>query len=273
MADTAPSQPVMGQTETSNRGRSRYEVIEATLMRSQEGRAFLAEYARRNRAADTEMLLEAIARLEHIIRRPQNDRDNEGVWGELVEMSEAIARMRREIAAIKPPSQIIAATVELEQVVSATEKATSEILQAAEEVQEVAWTLREKGVEADACELLDQRATEIYTACSFQDITGQRMEKVVKVLHFIEQRLNAMIEVCGARGVTDEILASPEITDAELLNGPRPEGEGLKQGDVDRVLIVSDEAADTLRDVQQALAVEPLALATLDETKSKALFS
>ena len=110
MADTAPSQPVMGQTETSNRGRSRYEVIEATLMRSQEGRAFLAEYARRNRAADTEMLLEAIARLEHIIRRPQNDRDNEGVWGELVEMSEAIARMRREIAAIKPPSQIIAAT-------------------------------------------------------------------------------------------------------------------------------------------------------------------
>ena len=41
MADTAPSQPVMGQTETSNRGRSRYEVIEATLMRSQEGRAFL----------------------------------------------------------------------------------------------------------------------------------------------------------------------------------------------------------------------------------------
>jgi hypothetical protein len=99
------------------------------------------------------------------------------------------------------------------------------------------------------------------------------MEKVVKVLHFIEQRLNAMIEVCGARGVTDEILASPEITDAELLNGPRPEGEGLKQDDVDRVLIVSDEAADTLRDVQQALAVEPLALATLDETKSKALFS
>jgi hypothetical protein len=95
---------------------------------------------------------------------------------------------------------------------------------------------------------------------------------VVKVLHFIEQRINAMIEACGPRGVIDEILPAPEKNDAQLLNGPRPEGEGLKQDDVDRVLIVSDAAADALRDVQQALAVEPLALATLDETKSKALF-
>ena len=187
-------------------------------------------------------------------------------------MSEAIARMRREIASIKPPSQIIAATVELEQVVSATEQATSDILQAAEDVQEVAWTLREKGVEADACEALDRRATDIYTACSFQDITGQRMEKVVKVLHFIEQRLNAMIELCGTGDAGEEILPSVEMSDAQLLNGPLPEGHGLKQDDIDRVLVVSDEAANALRDVQQALAVEPLALATLDETKRKALF-
>ena len=179
--------------------------------------------------------------------------------------------MRREIASLKPPSQIIAATVELEQVVSATERATSDILQAAEKVQEVAWTLREKGVEADACETLDRRATDIYTACSFQDITGQRMEKVVKVLHFIEQRLNAIIEVCGTSGA-EEILPSPDMSDAELLNGPLPEGKGLKQDDVDRVLVVSDEAVDALRDARQALSVEPLALATLDETKRKALF-
>ena len=36
-----------------------------------------------------------------------------------------------------------------------------------------------------------------YTACSFQDITGQRTEKVVNVLRFIEQRINAMIEIWG----------------------------------------------------------------------------
>ena len=272
MPENASNRSAPSQTEAARPNQSNYDAIEATLMKSRWGRAFLAEYSRRNRAADTEMLLDAIARLEHIVRRPQNERDDNGVWGELIEMSEAISRMRREIASLKPPSQIIAATVELEQVVSATERATSDILQAAEEVQEVAWTLREKGVEADACETLDRRATDIYTACSFQDITGQRMEKVVKVLHFIEQRLNAMIEVCGTGAPAAEILPSPDMSDAELLNGPLPEGKGLKQDDVDRVLVVSDEAADALRDARQALAVEPLALATLDETKRKALF-
>lgn len=270
MAESASTKPASSQTEPS-RQQLRFDAIEATLMKSRWGRAFLAEYAKRNRAADTEMLLDAIARLEQIVRRPQNEHDNEGVWGELVEMSEAIARMRREIASIRPPSQIIAATVELEHVVSATEQATSDILQAAEDVQEVAWTLREKGVEADSCEALDRRATDIYTACSFQDITGQRMKKVVKVLHFIEQRLNAMIEVCGPAS-SEEIFPSAELGHAHMLTDPLPEGEGLKQDDVDRVLLVSDEAADALRDTKQALAVEPLALATLDETKRKALF-
>jgi chromosome segregation ATPase len=272
MAETAAKSPTSSQTDPSRQDQSNFDAIEATLMKSRWGRAFLAEHSRRNRAVDTERLLAAIARLEHIVRRPQNERYNEGVWGELVEMSEAIARMRREIASIKPPSQIMAATFELEQVVSATEKATSDILQAAEDVQEVAWTLREKGVEVDACEALDRRATDIYTACSFQDITGQRMEKVVKVLHFIEQRLNAMIEVCATAGGGEEILPSVEMSDAQWFNGPLPEGYGLKQADVDRVLVVTHEAAVALRGVRQALAVEPLTLATLDETKRKALF-
>jgi chemotaxis protein CheZ len=70
-------------------------------------------------------------------------------------------------------------------------------LQAAEEIQEVGWILREKGAEPGLCDTLDQRATDVYTACSFQDITGQRTEKVVKVWRFIEQRINAMIEIWG----------------------------------------------------------------------------
>ncbi|MGA8688828.1 MAG: hypothetical protein WB662_02685, partial [Methyloceanibacter sp.] len=59
------------------------------------------------------------------------------------------------------------------------------------------WILREKGAEPGLCDTLDQRATDVYTACSFQDITGQRTEKVVKVWRFIEQRINAMIEIWG----------------------------------------------------------------------------
>lgn len=125
------------------------------LLNSVRGRWFLAEYARRNRAADTEMLLDAIAKLEMAMLQPQR-RHQDQMLGELVEMSKAIARTRREIAAIKPPNQLLAATEELDDIVEATEKAASEILQAAEEIQEVGWILREKGAEPGLCDI-DQR--------------------------------------------------------------------------------------------------------------------
>jgi hypothetical protein len=170
-----------------------YAAIEDLLLASGVGRWFLAEYARRNRTADTQMLLEAIAKLEMSALRPQR-RQQDQMLDDLVEMREAIERTRREIAAIKPPNHIAAATEELDDIVAATEKATSEILQAAEEVQEMGWILREKGADPALCETLDRRAADIYTACSLQDITGRRTEKVVKLLRFIEERLNAMIE-------------------------------------------------------------------------------
>src|SRR4051794_20955367 len=45
-----------------------YEAIEAAVMETTRGRWFLAEYARRNRQADTAMLLAALARLEDVVR-------------------------------------------------------------------------------------------------------------------------------------------------------------------------------------------------------------
>ena len=48
-----------------------YAMLLATLSSSERGRAFLAEYARRNRLAETEMLLTAIARLEAMIAAQQ----------------------------------------------------------------------------------------------------------------------------------------------------------------------------------------------------------
>jgi chemotaxis regulatin CheY-phosphate phosphatase CheZ len=225
-------------------------------------------------------------------------------------MSEAIARTRREIAQIKPShhfdKQLVGASAELEHIVEATEKATSDILGAAEVIQEVAWMLREKGIEPALCDRIDQRATDIYTACSFQDITGQRTEKVVKALRFIEQRINAMIEIWGVDDIAfkvDDIAAKMKafaevaVRDSEvMLHGPQPRGAGLKQDDVDRVLTAGDgrarAAADiasaSLREASQPAAAEAqtpspaaspaferpeaLSLAELDAVKRATLF-
>jgi chemotaxis protein CheZ len=247
------------QTETSREARldADYAAVEAVLLDSVRGRWFLAEYARRNRAADTEMLLDAIAKLEMAVLRPQR-RHQDLMLGELVEMSEAIARTRREIAAIKPPNQLLAATEELDDIVEATEKATSEILQAAEEIQEVGWILREKGAEPGLCDTLDQRATDIYTACSFQDITGQRTEKVVKVLRFIEQRINAMIEIWGAEEIDVRIDSLERLARAGgLLNGPQRDGTGLMQGDIDAMLTLGETGVETAREARTVEAAAP----------------
>jgi chemotaxis regulatin CheY-phosphate phosphatase CheZ len=304
---TNPSQPDAPRQQSLAEA---YATLEALLRASPRGRWFLAEYARRGRSAETDMLLEALARIEAAVLKPMPRQAAVpgNVFAELVEMSEAIARTRREIAQIKPPHQfdrqLVRATEELDYVVEATEKATSDILEAAEEIQEVAWTLREKGIEIELCDKIDQRATDIYTACSFQDLTGQRTEKVVKALRFIEQRINAMIEIWGVDDIAFKVddIASKMQAFADTVreddrhpHGPQGRGDGLKQDEVDRmmtgresrVLAAADAAAASLRasletssDACSGSRVEsgaferpePLTLTELTALKRSALF-
>jgi chemotaxis regulatin CheY-phosphate phosphatase CheZ len=302
-------EPALDGTSPSQLGGQRrpslaeaYAALESLLRASPRGRWFLAEYSRRNRGAETDLLLEAIARLEKAVLKPHpRQAAPSNVFAELVDMSEAIARTRREIAQIKPPhqfnQQLVSASEELDHIVEATEKATSDILEAAEEIQEVAWTLRERGTDMLLCDRIDQRATDIYTACSFQDITGQRTEKVVKALRFIEQRINAMIEIWGVDDIAFKVedIASKMRSVAEqareeerLLHGPAARDQGLKQDDVDRVLRDASRAlsaaseslgdnaagmpAQGMAEAQSFERPEPLTLAELDAIKRAALF-
>ena len=213
--------------------RADYEGIERVLKASARGRWFLAEHARRSRAEETSTLLAAIVKHELAVLRSQRKQSDQ-VLADLVEMSEAIERTRGEIAALGPTGQLKAASTELDDIVAATEKATSAILAAAEEAQEAAWMLREKGADLSLCDALDARATDIYIACSFQDLTGQRADKVVQVLRFVEQRINAMIELWGADDIGSKVSALLEpAPEPNLLD--RPLEPNLAQGDVDAV--------------------------------------
>ena len=49
-----------------------YDAISEAFMETSRGRWFLGEYAKRNRNADTRMVLDAVARIEQIARRPEN---------------------------------------------------------------------------------------------------------------------------------------------------------------------------------------------------------
>jgi len=283
-ADPLPRKPAPLKQELAED----YAALEATLRDTPLGRWFLAEYMRRNRTPETQLMLDAIARLEAAVLKPQRQSGFATVLAELVEMSEAIARTRHEIAQLRPPQQfdkqLSGATEELDQIVEATEKATSDILSATEDIQEVAWTLREKGIEAEYCDRLDQRAIDIYTACSFQDITGQRTGKVVRALHLIEQRVNAIIEIWGVEDIAqkvDAVTAEMEraaLEESSLLGGPQKHGGGLRQHDVDEMLRrgkapAAEAQAQTHAPQEEHFErPEPLTLDKLHAVKRAALF-
>nr|WP_319388484.1 protein phosphatase CheZ [uncultured Cohaesibacter sp.] len=234
-----------------------YLAIEAAVMETARGRWFLAEYARRNRNADTDTLLSAIDKLEKSITRERAPSSlMHQVRMDLADMAHAIDRTKKEIAQIKHEDNQGAerferATIELDAIVSQTESATSEILGAAEKIQEFAWTLREMGADSDKCDELDMEATNIYMACSFQDLTGQRIRKIVDAMHYIESRINSMIEIWGFESDGMEVdqhdhKRHDQRPDAHLLNGPALAGEGVEQDDVDMLFDNADlhEEAD-----------------------------
>jgi hypothetical protein len=215
-----------------------YEAIEAAVMETARGRWFLSEFTRRNRNADTEVLLDAIGKLEQAVTSERATQDVDRLRFDLMEMAKAISRTKSEIAAIQSTdaeqSRLTTASEALDAIVRTTERATSDILEAAEHVQEAAWTLREAGADELTCGELDRRATEIYTACSFQDLTAQRTGKIVQTLRYLEGRINAMIDIWGG---DDRPEPAPQPLPLAKSGTPID----LSQTDVDTVIVDDDE--------------------------------
>ncbi len=164
------------------------------------------------------------------------------VFLELEGLSDFIAGTKRDIAALRPDEVkdnfLPTATDELDAIVAATADATHKIMDSAEAIEGVAAT-----ADKDAAAILIDAANQIFEACSFQDITGQRITKVVNALKEIEARVDGLIAAFG-----DEIAeikarepAQPENAvgqdddEGTLLNGPQLEGEGNSQDDIDKL--------------------------------------
>lgn len=153
---------------------------------------------------------------------------------EVEQLGRTIAQAKQEIADLNMDdingSFIPSATDELDAIVGATAAATNEILDAVETVEAVA-----NAVPAEQAEALRGVTTRIYEACSFQDITGQRVTKVVKTLKTIDDRVTAIISTFGERVAVIPRAAPPPAPtgEAALLNGPQLPGGGVDQASID----------------------------------------
>lgn len=168
---------------------------------------------------------------------------------EIAQMVRVIAKTKQEIAQIKHPfvtdndDQLVRAHSELDEIVLATEQATQGILEATEQMETGLSTIAAMADEEqdmlEAIDRLNDNVTTILEACNFQDITGQRITKVVKTVRFIEDRILAMISIWGAEAFEDlpvpidESAEEGEPGDEALLQGPQLGNEGISQAEID----------------------------------------
>src|SRR6202012_62089 len=154
---------------------------------------------------------------------------------EVEELGRTIAVAKSEIAALRVDDitdhDIPFATDELDAIVEHTAHATHAILESCETLDEVS-----ASVSGDASMKLQDAVTKIYEACSFQDITGQRITKVVTTLKAIEEKVAHIINTFGPTLPPMVKTGVQASSDADLLNGPQLPANAMDQSDIDKLL-------------------------------------
>src|SRR5262249_52994580 len=229
-----------------------YDAICATVMGSARGRWFLDEYMRRNRNVDTSLVLAGIERIEAAIRDDGSVSAPHGLRASLLEMAKAIVDTRAEVAEIKPepgaPGKAAADDMP-------PAPANSGILAAAERIQDVAWTMRERGIDPQTCEQIEALAASILSASSLRDPGDHRAHKLSEVLEYLERRIAAMLAACGegeqassqatpaAQAAPDAGAIAPAATNAAEAETVQEAPQPASPIDATHEVLVDDQAA------------------------------
>jgi chemotaxis protein CheZ len=187
--------------------------------------------------------------LEDILARVKSEEPASRLklYQQLLSLATYIEMARQDVAAIRPTeirsSNIPAVTDDLDAIVGHTEEATGVILDAAEKLEHISGKL-----DGEAQAVVTDAVTRIYEACNFQDLTGQRITRVVKAIKDIERKVDALLAALNEQlGLTADEFASiatqeaaPEAKpaksgEAALLNGPQNGSGGQSQQEIDRL--------------------------------------
>jgi chemotaxis protein CheZ len=130
---------------------------------------------------------------------------------QLLDFSEAnlsgqLSRIQQEIGRVVAAPAFATRTsgLELEAVVQATEKAANQIMEAAEAIGACIEHARDDPM---AVEAITERLNAIFEACTFQDVTGQRIRRAIEHLQRVEEMLGGL-----APSEQEEPQAAPEVT-------------------------------------------------------------
>ena len=203
--------------------------------------ARLAAIRTRYPASESEMVAEVV---RSVLASMQGDLASKEVslLSEVEALGRTISTAKAEIAALRVDditvSHIPFATDELDAIVAHTASATNAILTSCEILDEVG-----AACSGEIAAKLTDVTTRIYEACSFQDITGQRITKVVATLKAIDEKVASIIAAFGERADPQAaVLGVPAAptSAASLLNGPQLPTAAMDQSEIDRLMASFD---------------------------------
>jgi chemotaxis protein CheZ len=161
------------------------------------------------------------------------------VYKEFRQIAEYIQNTKTEIGHLQAndmrSKHIPEAGLVLSAIVSSTEDATNKIMECAEEVLDADSSNQEAYQQ-----FVNDKMMLIFEACSFQDLTGQRISKVVETLEYIDTRISRFASAIEAEDTEAPVSAKEKKRRKrkkdQILNGPALEGEGVSQDDIDALL-------------------------------------
>jgi hypothetical protein len=216
-----------------------YDAISEAFMETSRGRWFLGEYAKRNRNADTRMVLDAVARIEESMaaqRQPAAEPDNG--------LTEALAAIR--LAVDEGRAAAFAAVDNL-----ALEESLAPIRKGTRVIKEIAWRWREIGADGRICDLLDSQASSIEGACG-QIASADPLEALSAAFDVIEKQL---AELDGS----ESAAASPQATEEATATTSRSPSPALPDELPGVAAVVQTvETADTADDSEAVVRTSSL---------------
>jgi hypothetical protein len=212
-----------------------YDAVCAALMASERGRWFLAQFASRNRHAETDRLVAAIARIEALIRSdPPPDPGSD-----LFEIVATIERIESEIGAGATPG--------------------TDSVVVLERIQDIAFVLHERSIETTLCDALDAAIREISDICARSGAAAKRLHQAAARLRAVAYRLSAMLAPTAADAPAHPAIAegaaaqSFEATHAAMMEDEAPAADLLDYA-VSRVASLFELDAVQAEDLNRAIA-------------------
>ncbi len=180
-----------------------YDAIREAFLETSRGRWFLGEFARRNRNADTRMVLDAVARIEESIAAQQQPAPDSG-------LAEALTAIRNAADQAKAAASAAFDGPAMEQNLARIRKGTRII-------REISWRWREIGADSRICDLLDSQVGAIDAGCdniaAIDPLTG-----LSAAFDLIEATIEALDPDAGPAQVAQENIPSPSPAASQKMS-------------------------------------------------------